>query len=324
MKWFSVCVCLLLAHSAFGQGCSDAGFCTMGAMKPDQPYNKKIPIRLRSMEISFYRGTTTLTPVVYVATLDASFSIGKKNSLQIKLPFQAVTGNFTTVGELGEIGTTHSLGDISLCFTRNLMTNEKFDVNVSVGAKIPSNDSNLKEPGGASFPMYYQTSLGTYDAIAGISLITRKWLFATGIQHPFNKNKNQFTWGDWFPIYDNSDDYVMSYDPCYELKRGTDVMLRVERNFRFSRLNFSVGLLPIFRVTNDEITEVVNGVVTDNRIKPEGAKGMAMSVIGTAGYNFNVKMGIKLLAGHKIIQRDNNPDGLTRELVTTVSYFYRF
>ncbi|MFN8890139.1 MAG: hypothetical protein ACK5WF_21960 [Cyclobacteriaceae bacterium] len=45
---------------SYSQGCSDAGFCTMGAMKPDQPYNKKIQLKLRSMEVSFYRGTTTL------------------------------------------------------------------------------------------------------------------------------------------------------------------------------------------------------------------------------------------------------------------------
>lgn len=324
IRWFIAFIIVTVSPQTFGQGCSDAGFCTMGAMKPDQPYNKKVPIKLRSIEMSFYRGTTTLSPVVFVATLDASFSVGKRNSFQIKLPYQAVDGNFTSTGELGKIGTTHSLGDISLCFTRNIFTSETFDVNVSVGGKIPSNDANLKEPGGASFPMYYQTSLGTYDAIAGISLITRKWLFATGIQHPFNQNKNQFTWGTWLPIYDNSDDYVRSYDQCYELKRGTDVMARVERNFRFSRLNFSIGLLPIYRITNDEIGEVVSGVVTGKRIKPEGAKGLAMSAIATAGYNFNVKMGIKLLVGHKIVQRDNNPDGLTRELVTSFSYFYRF
>src|SRR5688500_6050720 len=163
-KYLTIAVIMFVATTLKGQGCSDAGFCTRGAMKPDQPYSKKIPIRLRSMEISFYRGTTTLSPIVYVATLDASFSIGKKNSFQIKLPFIAVDGNFSSTGELGEIGTTHSLGDISLCFTRNILTNEKFDVNVSLGAKIASNDANLKAPGDSvSFPMYYQTSLGTYD-----------------------------------------------------------------------------------------------------------------------------------------------------------------
>jgi hypothetical protein len=97
-------------------------------------------------------------------------------------------------------------------------------------------------------------------------------------------------------------------------------MVRVERNFRFSRVNFSLGLLPIYRITKDEIEDPATG----ERLKPKDAQGLAMSAIGTIGYNFNVKTGIKLLVGHKIVQRDNNPDGLTRELVTTCSYFYRF
>jgi hypothetical protein len=47
----------------------------MGAMKPDQPYNKKTHNKLRTIEVNFYRGKTTLSPVVYDATIDASFSI---------------------------------------------------------------------------------------------------------------------------------------------------------------------------------------------------------------------------------------------------------
>jgi hypothetical protein len=292
---------------AMSQGCSDAGFCTMGAMKPDQPYNKNIPIKLRSMEVSFYRGTTTLTPVIYVATLDASFSVGKKNSFQVKLPYQAVTGR---------LANTSGMGDISLCFTRNIYSSEKFDVSVSLGSKIPTNKSDKKEDS-HPLPMYYQTSLGTFDGIAGISLVNKKWLFATGIQIPFNKNNNQFVWSEWNDS-DEDPKYIRKYARANQLQRGMDVMLRVERNFRFSRLNFSVGLLPIYRITNDEIE------LNNERTKPEGAKGLAMSAIGTIGYSFNVKSGIKLLVGRKIVQRDENPDGLTRELVTSATYFYRF
>lgn len=287
----------------------------MGAMKPDQPYNKNIPIRLRSMEVSFYRGSTTLTPIIYVATLDANFSVGKKNSVQVKLPFQAVTGR---------LANTSGMGDISLCFTRNIYSSEKFDVSVSLGSKIPSNQSD-KSTEGRPLPMYYQTSLGTYDAIAGISLVNKKWLFATGIQLPFNQNNNQFLWGKWREWWRESDNptedslYLHKYAKANQLKRGIDVMLRIERNFRFSRLNFSVGLLPIYRITNDEIEDA-----TGKRVKPEGAKGLALSAIGTVGYSFNVKSGLKLLVGHKIVQRDENPDGLTRELVTSLTYFYRF
>jgi len=304
-----------LFNHAFGQGCSDAGFCTMGAMKPDQPFNKKVAIKLRSMEVSYYRATTTSSPKVFVATADMSFNIiDSKTFFQVKLPYQSVDGNF---------GSTGGLGDISLCFTRNLYASEKFDVGLSVGGKIPSNDSNLKnEDNGLSYPMYYQTSLGTYDFITGISLVNKKWLFATGIQHPFNRNENGFTYGGWIPVYQEGkeEEYVRTYDLAFKLKRGTDVMLRAERNFRYSRFNFTLGLLPIFRISKDEITDPN----TNQRVKLEGTTGMALSGIATAGYSFNVKSGIRLLLGRKITQREVNPDGLTRVNVSTISYYYRF
>jgi hypothetical protein len=290
--------------AALAQGCSDAGFCTMGAMKPDQPFNKKVDFRLRSMEISFYRGTTPLTPVIYVATADMSFSLGARTTFQLKLPYQAVSGT---------LGNTSGLGDISLCFTRTLKSTEKFDVNLTVGGKIPTNQSDLKEDG-RPLPMYYQTSLGTYDFITGISVVSPKWLFATGVQHPFNRNNNDFLWSRW-----PESEYIERYARAKDLKRGTDVMLRVERNFRFSRLNFSLGLLPIYRITSDSFVNDAGKV-----IKPDDAKGLALSGIFTTGYHFNVRTGIKLLVGHKIVQRETNPDGLTRELVSTVSYFHRF
>jgi hypothetical protein len=302
-----VLIFLLTVHDAAAQGCSDAGFCTMGAMKPDQPYHKKLELRLRSVELSFYRGTTPLTPIVYVATADFNFSLNNKTSFQIKMPFQAVRG---------QLANTSGLGDISLCVTKTILTTERFDVNVSIGGKIPTNNAS-KDADGLPLPMYYQTSLGTYDLIAGLSLISRKWLIATGIQHPFNKNENEFLWEAW---KGNSEEaYINRYNQARHLKRGTDIMFRVERNWRFSRLNFSLGLLPIYRITNDEIT-LSNGRV----VKPLGAKGLALSGIFTAGYSFNVRSGVKLLAGHKIEKRDNNPDGLTRDFVSTLGYYYRF
>jgi hypothetical protein len=309
------CTCaLLVSLEAYSQGCSDAGFCTMGAMKPDQPFNKKIRLTLRSMELSFYRGTTTLTPIIHVVTADMNFSLNSRTSFQVKLPYQFVTGR---------LANTAGLGDISVCFTKNLLTNEKYDVNLSLGTKIPTNASD-KSVDGRPLPMYYQTSLGTYDAIAGISLITRKWLFATGIQVPLNENNNQFVWNKWGDHPEK--DYVDRYNQAKNLKRGTDVMFRAERNFRFSRFNFSLGLLPIYRVNLDKITRSGKdtGSPEVTNFKNADAKGLALSGIFTTGYSFNVRSGIKALIGHKIVQRDFNPDGLTRELVTSISYVYRF
>lgn len=302
----------LVSINALAQGCSDAGFCTMGAMKPDQPYNKKIQLKLRSMELSFYRGTTTTTPVIYVATADFNFSLNAKSSFQVKVPYTMVRS--------GNLGETQGVSDLSLCYTRSLLNTDRFDINFSVGGKIPTNKSDQtsnKFPG-EPLPMYYQTSLGTYDFITGLSLINRKWLFATGIQIPFKHiNQNKFDWTD-FPEYPDPE-YIKTYSQSNLLKRGVDVMLRVERNFRFSRFNFSTGLLPIYRITNDQITNQ-QGV----EVKPEGARGLALSGIITAGYNFNVRSGIRLLWGHKIHQRDKNPDGLTRVMVTSITYNYRF
>lgn len=313
MKKFILFAFIAIASAnAFAQGCSDAGFCTMGAMKPDQPYNKKVQLKLRSMELSFYRGETTTTPVIYVATADFNFSLNAKSSFQIKVPY-----TFVRSGNLGE---TAGISDLSLCYSRSLLNTDRFDINFSVGGKIPTNKSDLtsnKFPG-EPLPMYYQTSLGTYDFITGISMINRKWLFATGIQIPFKHiNQNTFDWTD-FPTYP-SEEYLHTYSQSNLLKRGIDVMLRVERNFRFSRFNFSTGLLPIYRITNDRITNL-KGV----EVKPDGARGLALSGIITGGYNFNVRSGIKLLWGRKIVQRDKNPDGLTRHTVSSITYNYRF
>ena len=304
---------LLITSFANAQGCSDAGFCTMGAMKPDQPYNKKADFKLRTMELSFYRGTTTLTPIIYVTTADLNFSLKRKNTIQLKVPFQWAQGR---------LANTSSVGDISICFTRNIYSSDKFDLNLSIGGKIPTNGSNFSSDGNA-LPMYYQTSLGTYDLISGLSLINRKWLFATGIQIPLNSNNNQFDWHNWNTTGAEELDYVKRYANATNLRRGIDVMLRVERNFRLARFNFSVGLLPIYRITADRITNSA-GVRTSQDAEGHIAQGLALSWIATAGYNFNLRSGIRLLVGHKIIQRTFSPDGLTRELVSSITYSYRF
>jgi len=317
-SWVLFSFFLGISFHTSAQGCSDAGFCTMGAMKPDQPYNKKIAVRLRSMEISFYRGSTTLTPIIYVATADMNFSLNRKTTFQVKIPFQHVEG---------QLAKTSSLSDLSLCVTRNIYSSDKFDLNWSVGGKIPSNRSDFFTSDGNALPMYYQTSLGTWDIISGISLINRRWLIATGIQIPLNQNNNQFDWHRWDANNPNPDPnelaYVQKYPNSTYLKRGTDVMLRVERNFRLSRFNFSVGLLPIYRITADKVTNFKDER-TSFDAKGNEAIGLAMSWIATAGYSFNVRSGIKLLVGHKITQRAYSPDGLTRELVTSFTYIYRF
>jgi hypothetical protein len=307
----SVLVLLMgcLTTAAFSQGCSDAGFCTMGAMKPDQPFNKKLSLKLRTLEFSQYYGHTHFNNKIYVSTVEANFSLGQKYIIQVKVPYQ------TSHGHLGTYG---SISDVSLSLTRNIISTDAFDVNVTVGTKIPGNNGDKQQLNGLSLPMYYQTSLGTHDLIVGASIVSRKWLFAVGYQQALDANKNGFWWGEWNDGPDSA--YVHQYTQSNTLLRGKDIMFRAERNFRLSRFNASIGLLPIWRITKD----VVQLPTEDFKRSVPGSTGLALSGIYTLGYNFNVKSGLKLLIGNRFIQRQKNADGLSREFVSTITYTYRF
>src|ERR1700712_3475564 len=113
-------------HAAFSQGCSDAGFCTMGAMKPDQPFNKKLSIKLRTIELSQYYGHTHFNNKIYVQTLEANFSVGEKYVVQMKVPYQTSHGH---------LGTFSSVSDLSFSVTRNLLSRDAFDLNLTAGTK---------------------------------------------------------------------------------------------------------------------------------------------------------------------------------------------
>ncbi|MEQ9404428.1 MAG: hypothetical protein RIM99_12620 [Cyclobacteriaceae bacterium] len=327
MRWIlSFSLLSIIIYSSYSQGCSDAGFCTMGAMKPDQNYSKRIAIKLRSIEFNYYRGTSLLTPVIYAANVDFNVAITDRSSLQIKLPYQWIKGS---------LGENAGIGDISLSYTKNLKTTKNWSWNGTLGAKIPTNDANAKVnnefTNGQATPlhMYYQTSLGSWDGIAGLSVINSKWLFATGIQMAFTENGNEFVWGGFpdYPGLDATPDqqvegqaYVAKYNRGIHLKRGTDVMLRVERNWRFTNFNFTFGVLNIYRISKDNV--IIPG--TETRQDLEGTTGLALSVLGSFGYQFDVKNSVKIIQGIKLVDRDVNPDGLTRNEVLSVSYIYKF
>lgn len=319
---------LIGAQQSFGQGCSDAGFCTMGAMKPSQIYSKKINFKLRSVEFSYGRAQTTLTPTITAATVDLAFGINEKTSFQLKLPYYWVDGN---------LGNTSGLSDISYSFTRNMYSTESFHINATLGGKIPTNNSDIdsevnsefltdgREASGLStdLPMYYQTSLGSVDIVAGASFISKKWMFATGIQIALTENQNDFRWDQWGNYPDIN--YLQDNNLANNLKRGTDIMFRVERAFHFSKWDFRVGALPIFRITKDEILDIIPGSPTEGqRIKVENTIGLALTAIGNVAYHFNTNNSVALLYGIQITDRKTNPDGLTRDNVLSLSYVVRF
>lgn len=340
IKLFIIFFVILSFFKSFGQGCSDAGFCTLGALRPNQPYSKKVNLKLRSIEISNYLGITQPNPdafagrvFIYNVSADVNVSVSNKISAQIKLPYQFVHGG---------LANTNGLGDISLSGSYNIFSNEKLQINASLGMKIPTGDANktknVRANDGSvrdiSLPMYYQTSLGTWDVLGGISLITNNWLFATGFQQALTETPNQFLWTS----FANTPDFTKSlnYLKSNRLIRGTDVMLRVERNFRFSNWNFYGGLLGIYRITKDKFFETAGGL--NQHISVDGSQGLALTALVGGGYRFNTHSGIKAMFGYNLIDRvatqkrgtnpeivlHKNPDGLSRQMVITLGYEYRF
>ena len=306
-----------MISEAFGQGCSDAGFCTMGAMRPSQVYSKKINFRLRELELNYYTGSTKLSPRINAATLDFTFGINDNMAMQVKLPYMWIDGN---------LGETSGLGDISWSFTRNVYSTESYHINATLGGKIPTNRSDIREGSNtehttsgeeAVLPMYYQTSLGSFDIVAGGAFISKKWMFAAGIQVALNENENSFSFDDWERYPDPN--YLNEHHFATDLRRGTDIMIRAERSFHFSKWDIRLGVLPIWRITQDEI-ESTDG----ERIKEDNTTGLALSVLGNAAYHFSTRHSIRLLYGYKITDREINPDGLTRDDVISLAYVTRF
>jgi len=290
----------------------------MGAMRSGQTFEGDSVLNKRSIELSYYRGATQLSPTIQSLTLDLFYAINEKNSLQMQLPFKWVKGN---------LGKTSGLGDISVCYTRNILKSENFDFNASLGLRIPANPSDLNNSyieyttdlQSHILPMYYQRSLGSFDLIFGSAFISHFWVLGVGLQIPFNDNKNDFRYEDW-KNYPN-DEYIHRYDEANFLNRGTDLMFWIERAIYVSRFDFRLGLLPIVRISKDNILDVnLDSESFNQRIKVDGSSGMALTGYVSAAYQLSKSCRFKMFFGYAFKNRDTNPDGMDRENILTVSY----
>lgn len=129
-----ILLCLFYSTPSLSQGCSDAGFCTMGAMRPDQNYQKDQPLKFRFAELSYYQGETRVSATIRAAILDVGFDLFKDYNIHLKLPYMSIAGNFGQISDLG---------DISVSISRHLMRIGDFDFNATIGSKIPTNRSNF-------------------------------------------------------------------------------------------------------------------------------------------------------------------------------------
>lgn len=288
------------------QGCSDAGFCTMGTLKP-QTESDTAYKHSASLSFSFGIGDEKVKIIQIIPEL--VFGIFKNNSVQIKIPFTSVSGN---------LGNNSGVGDLSVSITQTIKETQNAKWNFSLGAKIPSGETGAGPTTGlfaSSFPMPYQTGLGTTDLIVGTSLKYKKWNYALGFQGILkDENENSFSHITW---YGNND--ARKYFESSQLRRGNDALVRIEKSFPLKKINLSFGLLNIIHLNPSSIVDS-----TGTRVEVKGSDGLTVNVTGNMIYEISKRTQFNFSFGVPAIVRDARPDGLTRKLVLTAGVNFRF
>jgi hypothetical protein len=289
---------LVLTTDMQAQGCSDAGFCSVGNGF------KSMDVHLKNnFEVGAIYGIAEEDVKIYSQYVSYTRDFSNKFSMSFKLTSQFSTGSF---------GTNGGLGDAYLSGNYKLKLANKSKLNVLMGFKIPFNPSNEKIDG-TSLPMDYQSSLGTYDWISGISLILDKWDFNIAYQLPLTKyNKNSY-----FSEYSGTDDFQSTN----LFGRKSDGLFRA--TYKIKTLNekftFKPNILAIYHFGEDTF-ENIFGV----REKIDGSSGFTLNANLIASYKLGSNSYLETSIAAPLVVREARPDGLTRALTIGLAYKINF
>jgi hypothetical protein len=285
---------------SFAQGCSDAGFCSLGALKGINTHAAE----KRRIDIGSNIGTGEESTFTINPYLQYTQELGKHFS---------VSGKVTATYANGFLGNSFGIGDFYGIATYKANDDHATsNIRILAGVKIPFTSSNQKNNDGRALPLDYQSSLGTYDAILGFNYILHKhWEFNAGVQVPvIHNNKNTF-----FP-QEYSDKRAESFAPTNYFKRKSDVLLRSGYYFTTGKgFTIKPGVLAIYHVGNDTYEDQFG-----KRASINGSKGLTLNGTIMVSKQFKNKTSLELIAATPFIVRDVRADGLTRSFVANVQY----
>ena len=279
------------------QGCSDAGFCTIGVLKGNQHSDNVYDTR---WGLNTNVGVADGGVFVSTTTLEYNKNIGKKSFFQIKEPITITSGS---------LGSTAGFGDLSVSLSRRVYSQGNIHLDAVIGAKIALGSTTF-QANGLDLPMPYQTGLGTNDLILGLSYKVNTWHFVVGYQQPFGRASNNF-----LKEYRNAED-VKNYFDSAKLLRKSDILLRIERFININeKWSGSVGMLPIFHLGEDEIIlkDGSNGIV-------KNSGGLTLNFNLGFSYKLNDFNTLKSSLSAPLVVREVRPDGLTRTFVIGLGF----
>jgi hypothetical protein len=285
---------------AFSQGCSDAGFCSVGALK-NSSLNEQ-PKHQLDLGFNFGYGVQqTLTYNPYV-----QYGVMLNNRFQIQ-------GKLTATYATGFLGANANIGDLYGIATYTAKKSTVNDISLIGGIKIPLSTANDKGANGLALPLDYQSSLGTYDLIAGINYVLLKHFEAdAGIQLPIiQENHNTF-----FPD-DYNETRVKYFPPTNQLHRQPDVLFRLGYYINLpNSIILKPNLLAIYRIGLDSY---------------KNRSGVSSVLSGTGGLTLNQGVNLtkqfknhnqlEIIAAAPLVSKATD-DGLIRELVLNIQYSF--
>lgn len=285
--------------TANAQGCSDAGFCSVGnTFKGD-----KVDLK-NNLEVGAVYGIGEKDVKVYSPYLIYTRIFSKHFGLSTKLTSNVANGSFGTRANIGDVFITGN-------YKFNTSDYDKSKWSGILGVKIPLTAGNDKI-NTVSLPMPYQSSLGTFDVIAGIDLAMKKWEFSTAIQVPLNNNKNS---------------YLKELAPTKKFvstnlfERKSDALFRAAYKFKTGnqKFTFKPNVLFIYHLGNDSF---MNSFGIKEEIKK--SEGITINANLITSYKIASNSSLEASLASPLVVREVRPDGLTRALTFGLSYKQNF
>lgn len=295
---------LINGEKTLAQGCSDAGFCTIGSFK-QQPV--AVQLLKHRVGLQLTAGSGDENVFVFTPALQYDLQAGKW-SVQAKL-----AGNYAS----GNLASVWAPGDLYLSSTRVFGQKGNRRWQATAGLKIPLSAPDLSDKG-RPLPMQYQGSLGTLDLIAGLTGNFDSWNFSFALQQPLTgENSNGF-----LPEYWNGHPDAIAYPPSNRFQRRGDLLFRAGKNFTAGpKWSFTAGLLSIFHLGKDRYAAIQP--FQQLRVI-NGSEGLTINLTGSAWLRLSKKTRLGLSAGKPLLVRDVRPDGLTRSWIISPEISWQF
>lgn len=284
--------------SVQGQGCSDAGICSVGNGFVTNDSIAKNQIEFGTIYGIGEADVTYLSPyVAYTRNFNSQLS------LSAKFTYSVADGSFGTRGQFG---------DAFLIGNYKFKPHNKTQWSTLVGLKFPFTRSNLKINDYA-LPLDYQASLGTFDLILGTNYTFKQWDFNVGLQLPvFNINSNSY-----FAEYSGTDDF-----PSTNLfERKPDALFRSTYTYQTAskKFTFKPNVLFLYHLGEDSFENIFG-----QRETIKGSDGLTINGNLISSYQFNSKNSIELSVATPFVVREIRPDGLTRAFTVGIIYKVSF